>query len=160
MIVRIVEGTVTRELRREVLRPNWAPGTPMHGDGEPDVLHLAVEIDGSLVGACALFPRPYPRRPADLPAWQLRGMATAPQYRRRGVGTGLIAAVIGTLEARGARLLWCEARVSAIGFYAGLDFVGEGELYTQAETGIEHRLMYRELFGQSEASTSQGQQNA
>jgi ribosomal protein S18 acetylase RimI-like enzyme len=157
VIVRVVEGAATSELRREVLRPNWAPGTPMHGDDQPEVLHLAVEIDGSLVGACALFPCPYPRRPTDLRAWQLRGMATAPRYRGGGVGTRLVAAAIGTLEARGAHLLWCEARASAIGFYAGLNFVGEGELYTQAETGIEHRLMYRELFGLSESSISQGQ---
>ncbi|MDP9091393.1 MAG: GNAT family N-acetyltransferase [Actinomycetota bacterium] len=87
-------------------------------------------------------------------------MATALQYRGRGVGTRLVAAAISEVRARGGRLLWCEARASAIGFYAGLGFVGEGQLYTQAETGIEHRLMYRELFSPSEASTSREQPEA
>jgi ribosomal protein S18 acetylase RimI-like enzyme len=153
VIARVVDGTVTSELRRTVLRPTWPVGARMHGDREPQAVHLAVELDGAVVGACLLLPRPYPRRPDEAGGWQLRGMATAEQHRGRGIGSVLVDECVRQVLARGGRVLWCEARESAIGFYAGHGFVSEGELFAHAETGIAHRLMYRELFGQAEASS-------
>jgi predicted GNAT family N-acyltransferase len=144
--VEVVDGIVTSELRRAVLRPTWPPGSAMHGDGEPEVLHLAARYgDGLVVGACALFPRPYPLRPDGPPAWQLRGMATAEAVRGQGVGGQVIAQAVREVHERGGRLLWCEAREKAIAFYAANGFHGEGELYLSAETGIPHQLMWREL---------------
>jgi predicted GNAT family N-acyltransferase len=146
MRVEVVPGQRTSELRRSVLRPAWAPGTPMHGDGEPHALHLAaLTDDGAVVGACVLFPRADPDRPGVADAWQLRGMATAEGLRGQGIGAAVVAEAVRQVSARGARLLWCEARIGAVGFYARHGFVGEGETFLHAETGIEHRRMWREL---------------
>ena len=64
------------------------------------------------------------------PAWQLRGMATAPGFRGRGVGRELMALLESDLLADRPtlpRLLWCNARVPALGFYQrqGWDVVSE-----------------------------------
>jgi len=146
MRVEVVPGERTRELRRSVLRPAWAPGTPMHGDDEPHALHLAaLTDDGVVVGACVLFPRADPDRPDVVDAWQLRGMATAEGLRGQGIGAAVVAEAVRQVAARGGRLLWCEARIAAVDFYARHGFVGTGETYLHAETGIEHRRMWREL---------------
>ena len=53
MRVEVVPGERTSELRRSVLRPAWPPGTPMHGDDEPQALHIAALTDGgTLASAC------------------------------------------------------------------------------------------------------------
>lgn len=145
MFVGLVDGSVTSELRRSVLRPAWPVGSTMHGDGEPGALHVAAIDDNSPLCACVLFPRPYPRRPDTANAWQLRGMATAETARNRGLGGQVVEEAARQLERRGAALLWCEARQAAIPFYEQHGFVAEGEVYLHSESGIAHRVMYREL---------------
>lgn len=142
-----MDGAVTTELRRAILRPGWPAGARMHGDEAPDAVHLAARAaDGTVVGAAVLLPAAYPARPDAPAAWQLRGMATAAAVRGSGVGARIVGEAVRQVRARGGRLLWCQARESAISFYARNGFVGEGELFDHPETGIVHRLMYRELF--------------
>jgi predicted GNAT family N-acyltransferase len=145
VIVEAVDSSITRELRRRVLRPTWAPGSPMPGDAAPGAIHLAARDPvGAVVGACVLFPNPYPRRPDEPAAWQLRGMATAEDRRGRGIGAAILTEAVRRVAGLGGRLLWCEARETAVPFYARHGFVGEGDLHVNAETGIPHLLMLRE----------------
>ena len=59
--VRIVAETLTRELRRSVLRPNLAPGDPLPGDDLPGGVHLAaVDSDGTAVCTCFVYADPCP----------------------------------------------------------------------------------------------------
>jgi GNAT superfamily N-acetyltransferase len=52
------------------------------------------------------------------PAWQLRGMATDPDFRGAGVGTRLLAHAEAALAKRSDfRQIWCNARSAAVGFY-------------------------------------------
>jgi GNAT superfamily N-acetyltransferase len=144
----------TSELRRTVLRPGWPVGSVMPGDSEPGVLHLAALDGEAVLSACVLFPRPYPVHPDVPDAWQLRGMATAATARGSGIGARLLAAAGELVASRGGRLLWCSARVSAIGFYERCGFVADSEEFVPAETGIPHRVMYRELAAESISSSS------
>ncbi|HZK81548.1 MAG TPA: GNAT family N-acetyltransferase [Humisphaera sp.] len=56
------------------------------------------------------------------PAWQLRGMATSPEYRGKGLGRAMLALADNDLLADPLipRMLWCNARVPAVGFYETL----------------------------------------
>jgi ribosomal protein S18 acetylase RimI-like enzyme len=142
--IRVVDGAATRELRRAVLRPAWPAGSPMHGDDNPDAVHLAaLADDGRVVGACLVLPRAYPLRPELPDAWQLRGMATAPELQRRGIGGRLLGAAIELLRAREAGLVWCDARTSAVAFYRRHGFTAEGEQFLHEESGIPHYRMWR-----------------
>lgn len=146
MNIQVVDGLTTRELRRAVLRPAWPAGSPMHGDDNPDAVHLAaLDEDGGVVGALLVLPRAYPLRPEIAGAWQLRGMATAPQLRGQGIGGRLIAAAIEEIRSRDGRVVWCDARTSAVGFYRRHGFIAEGEEFLHAETGIPHYRMWRML---------------
>jgi len=152
--VGIVEGALTSELRRAVLRPNYDVGTPMFGDNDPHAIHVAAVEGGIAVSACVLVQRPYPRRPDARAAWQLRAMATAEGHRGKGFGALVVEAALEEVAGHGARLLWLEAREHAIGFYERFGLVAEGPVYLHPETKIRHRVMYRELSGVPSTSVS------
>jgi ribosomal protein S18 acetylase RimI-like enzyme len=144
VIVRTVDGERTRPLRRAVLRPTWPADAPMHGDDNPEAVHVAALDDsGEVLGACLIFPRTYPLRP-DVPgAWQLRGMATVPAQQSQGIGAAVLAHALGVIGDRDGRLVWCEARTSARRFYERHGFQAEGPEYAHSETGIPHYRMWR-----------------
>jgi len=76
--------------------------------------------------------------------YRLRGMATHPEWRGRGIGSQLLTAAMAYLTERYADYLWCNARRVAYDFYLhlGFDFVSdEFEI-----PGIgPHRVMYLKL---------------
>ena len=145
--VELVDRAETRELRRRVLRPSWPPGSAMHGDDQDDALHLATrDADGAVIGTCVLLPgRSFPPRPDDGPAWQLRGMATADGLRGRGIGAAVLGAALELARERGAAVIWCEARTTAMAFYLRHGFAVEGAEYLPAESGLPHHLLWRRL---------------
>jgi predicted GNAT family N-acyltransferase len=141
----VVDGRVTRELRRAVLRPGWTPGSPMHGDDDPEAVHIAVFDGDVVVGSAVVLPRPYPLQPARPDAWQLRGMATAADRRGEGIGGRLVAAALDQIRQRGGRLVWCDARTTAVSFYERHGFVTEGEEFQHLESGVPHYRMWRDV---------------
>jgi len=144
----IVDAAVTSELRRAVLRPAWPPGSAMHGDDDPDALHFALYDDGGeLLAACVLLPRSYPHDTGVQPSWQLRGMATSEARRGEGIGGRLLEDVLAELTSRGVAVVWCEARTAAVRFYERHGFACAGDVFTNAETGIAHVVMWRRLDG-------------
>lgn len=103
-------------LRHAVLRPGRPLATArFDGDGEPETRHYGA-FERSEVVACASVMR---RVWDGGPAWQIRGMATRPDRRRRGLGGRLLDWIESDLTGAGAPpLLWCNARVEAAPFYA------------------------------------------
>ena len=104
-------------LRHAVLRPGRPLATAhFDGDDEPTTVHLAAVLDasGEVVGCATLLPRPHEQQPG----WQLRGMATRADLARRGVGSAMLAAAEDLVRAAGGTLLWCNARLAAVPFFA------------------------------------------
>jgi len=107
---------VVLPLRSAVLRGGGPAALP--GDDDPATVHLAARTrDGRVVGVVRLGPAPCPWRPDARAPWQLRGMATDPAVRGAGAGRALVDASLALVARRGGDLLWCDARVSAAGFY-------------------------------------------
>jgi predicted GNAT family N-acyltransferase len=117
-----VPAEETYALRGAVLRPNggeviWA------GDEDPATFHLAARTaDGDVAGVVRFSPAPCPWRPLARAPWQLRGMATGPAVRGSGAGRLLVAEGLSRVAARGGDLVWCDARMSAAGFYERMGF--------------------------------------
>jgi predicted GNAT family N-acyltransferase len=112
-----VEPEVTYPLRRAVLRPDGGEIT-WAGDEDPATFHLAAFAeDGRVVGVVRFSPAPCPWRPEATAPWQLRGMATDPAVRGSGAGRALLVDGLARVAARGGDLVWCDARVTAAGFY-------------------------------------------
>lgn len=149
MVIGEVDGGLTRELRRVVLRPHLAPGDPLPGDDQAGAVHIgAVDDDGSVLGVCLVFPAPCDWRP-ESPAWQLRRMATAEAARGRGIGRAVAEAAVAAARERGAAILWCHARETAAPFWTAAGWSGrypDGDprlVYLDAATGLLHRHMWR-----------------
>ena len=143
--VEIADPGRTRELRRSVLRPERSPGDPLPGDDLDDAVHLAAVVDGVVLSTCFVFPEPCPWRPADLPAWHLRQMATAAEARGRGLGGAVLDAALGVARERGGRLLWCNVREPAVEFYRRHGLRPHGEIFTDEGHRIPHLRMWAEL---------------
>jgi GNAT superfamily N-acetyltransferase len=152
--VSVVDEQLTRELRRSVLRPNRTPDTPLPGDELTDAVHLAaIGGDGAVLGTCFVYPDRCPWLSDRGDAWHLRQMATAAHVRGRGIGGAVLEAAAGYVVGRGGSLLWCNARESAVGFYATHGFCTHGAVFTDERHTIPHRRMWRELSGAPGSST-------
>ncbi len=117
-----VAPEVTYALRGAVLRPNGGEIT-WAGDEDPATVHLAARTrDGRVVGVVRFSPAPCPWRPLAAAPWQLRGMATEAAVRGSGVGRALLEGGLARVADRGGDLVWCDARVTAAGFYERYGF--------------------------------------
>jgi len=104
------------DLRWHVLRPGRPRATAhLPGDDAPGTVHyVAVDGDDRVVGCATVL---------DADGAQLRGMAVDPHWQGKGVGAEIVRAIVE--HSRGKRL-WCNARLSAAGFYRRCGFVEEG----------------------------------
>jgi GNAT superfamily N-acetyltransferase len=131
-----VAPAVSYDLRRQVLRP----GRPLDAarlavDGDASTATFAARTaDGRVVGTAVVYPEPCPWRP-EAGAWRLRGMATEPQLRDRGIGRRVLHAALAHVSARGGRLVWCNARVPARRFYERAGFAVHGDPWDDPEIG-------------------------
>jgi GNAT superfamily N-acetyltransferase len=134
-------------LRSTVLRPALPIDAARYDrDDDAEAHHLAVRlVDGRVVGSATFFPDEWPGSPPPVQgrAWRLRGMATAPEVRGTGTGGLLLQAGIDLVSGLGARLLWCEARTTALGFYARYDFQIEPDEFPSGPQAIPHHRAWR-----------------
>jgi GNAT superfamily N-acetyltransferase len=118
--VRPVDPALTRPLRQRVLRPHES--LEELASHEPPGVHAVGAFDGDeLVGVGFVCPDGGPGE------WRVRGMATIPEARGRGVGSAILAALVDHARAQGATLVWCNARTPARSLYARAGFGVESE---------------------------------
>ena len=103
------------DLRHVMLRQGMPRSAAIfEGDARPDSRHYTALMEDRVVG-CATF---HLNQWENQPAWQLRGMAVLGDLGRRGIGRALLAfAEWDILAGESVHLMWCNARVPAIGFY-------------------------------------------
>lgn len=143
MLVRPVSPAAVIDLRHRVLRAGLPRESAIFdGDAEPTTLHLAAFDDAAAVVGCVTILH----RPRDAaPAWQLRGMAVAPDLQRAGVGGALLRQVDAIVAASDfSRTLWCNARVPAVPFYARHGWAIASDVFEIPSAG-PHRVMTKTL---------------
>lgn len=72
-------------------------------------------------------------------------MATDPAHRGHGYAAVVLDAVLTYIAAQGGGLLWCYARAAAITLYQRAGLTGQGEVFVEDSTGIEHLRMWRSV---------------
>ena len=104
------------DLRHAVLRAGLPRETAIFsGDDAPQTVHVVALDNDDIVGCATMIPSAWEGQKA----WQLRGMAVAPQLQRSGVG-GLMLKELQRIAQHAAgdvRLMWCNARTPAVPFY-------------------------------------------
>jgi GNAT superfamily N-acetyltransferase len=130
-------------MRMQVLREGTPSDDPtFDGDDDETTVHLAAMLDGEVVAISTWLRRPWPFAP-DVPAVQLRGMATDASVRGTGIGGDLLEVGVARAFAAGAELVWANARDSALRFYRAHGFDVEGEGFRTQDTQLPHHRIIR-----------------
>ncbi|HUC36054.1 MAG TPA: GNAT family N-acetyltransferase [Acidimicrobiales bacterium] len=147
--VRRVAAEEVRPLRHEVLRRGLPlASATLPGDDHPLAAHVAVLAIGAqstaeIVSVGSVFPDPPPWAPDTSDAWRIRGMATTQAMRGRGFGSRVLEALCDHARSHGGGLIWCHARVGALGFYRRARFEVTADTF---DDGIAlHQSMWRAL---------------
>ena len=138
--IRFISTAETMPLRCAILRPNRPPESAQFpGDNEPTTRHLGAFRDGNIVGIASLYAAEFKERPG-VSAYQLRGMATAPEVRGERFGWELVLSCIRFARENEADILWCNARTGAVGFYRKLGFETIGDEFEYPDVGPHFRM--------------------
>ena len=121
VLIRKVSTEEIRPLRHRILRPGQGfEDTLYPGDDLSDTVHLGAFEGERLVGIASLYREDRSGGPAG--GWRLRGMATDADVRGTGFGAALLRGCVDHVVAEGGSELWCNARLSALGFYRRAGF--------------------------------------
>ncbi len=145
--VRRVPIERTLALRKSVLRPYLADDEPyvLPDDHLPTTVTFgAVTPDDRVIGVGRLTPEPPPFNTEREQSWRLRGMATSPETRNLGIGSAVLGALIGHVADSGGGILWCNARVGALGLYERGGMQRWGEVWDEPHIG-PHVVMWRDI---------------
>jgi len=139
IVIRAATTIELIDLRHAVLRPGFGRETVIfRGDDEPTSYHFGAFDDGRNVCCVSFHLDQYKGRPA----FQLRGMATAPACRGRGLGRDLLAFAQETIVAKSPiRDFWCNARTSAVGFYEKQGWHIDSDEFTIEPSGPHYRMI-------------------
>ena len=137
--IRLITEEDGRPLRWTYLRPGMPQGGTIY-DRASDAVHVGAFAGESLVGSASLLLEDQSRGVTP-GIWRLRGMVTHPDWRGREVGTQVLAFAVAELQRRGASLLWCDGRSSALSFYRRHGFQTVGEEFETPGTGPHYRLI-------------------
>jgi GNAT superfamily N-acetyltransferase len=130
------------ELRRLILRPHQSVSECSHqSDHANDTLHVGATVAGHLASIATIVREPFGPDPSNAD-WRVRGMATLPEAHGLGLGGMVLRPCIEHAEKRGARLIWCNARSPAVGFYKKFGFVIRGGEFRLPNIG-PHYVMVR-----------------
>jgi len=139
-MIRFLKPEEVLPLRSKVLR-NGKPlaDCVFQGDTDESTLHLGISVNEELVGIATFMKQDKSGFKGS--GYQLRGMATDPDFQGKGYGNQLLNAVIVYFRKEGIDYLWCNARKVAYKFYLSLGFEFISEEFELQEIG-SHREMY------------------
>lgn len=103
----------------------------MEMDEDNDGLHFGAFEGDALVGVVSLF-----QKGKD---FQFRKFAVDTAMQNKGVGRMLLNYIVDFSRIQGAERIWCNARLSAIGFYRKSDFSQTGILFSK--NGFDYEIM-------------------
>ncbi|MEM6328227.1 MAG: GNAT family N-acetyltransferase [Bacteroidota bacterium] len=158
MPARPATAAEVRPLRTRILRPGWVDRLATYdADDAPTTFHaagvLAHDPTGIIHGTATIYPEPPPSHHLGaLPeavgklgvAYRLRGMATSTEARGTGLGREMLTLCFDHIRESGGRVLWCNARVVAVGFYERMGLQTVGEEFDMPEIG-PHYVMWTEV---------------
>lgn len=124
MLILPISAAETIPLRHAVLRPGLPRETAIF-ECDDRAVHFGALRNGELLAVATLQCEALPG--IQKTAWRLRGMATAAHTQSQGIGTALLTGCVDYIRQRGAEILWCTARTTALHFYQrnGFETVGE-----------------------------------
>ena len=129
-----IRPELTWRLRQQVLYPAQKL-YEMELDEDNDGIHFGAFTDNKLVGIVSLFEKDK--------SFQFRKLAVLPEYQKMGIGNALLIRVEEFARSEGGAVIWCNGRVSAIGFYTKAGYVHTGKLFSK--NGFDYEILEKEM---------------
>jgi len=133
-----IRPELTWRLRQEVLYPTQKL-YEMELDEDQEGIHFGAFADDKLVGVVSLFQTGI--------SFQFRKLAVSTEYQKMGIGNALLQRVEEFAGSEGGTVIWCNARVSAIGFYMKAGYAHTGKLF--AKNGFDYEILEKQIKKQS-----------
>lgn len=144
MTIRPVPLAQVQPLRQAVLYPHRAvEDCAFAGDEAAGAVHLGAVRDDQLVGVASLLDEAPPDTASLRNALRVRSVAVHADCRGQGVGAALMAACQRHAARAGARGVWCNVRLSAVGFYERLGFEQVTEPFEKPGFAVRFVVMQR-----------------
>lgn len=125
---------ITQELTWKLRQKELYPDLPIEAIKLPEDnlgTHLGLFYENKLATVVSLF-----QKENHL---QFRKLATDSKYQRLGLGSKMVNYVIGYAKEKQLQKVWCNARLSATGFYKKLGFTEIGGVFSK--DGIDYVIM-------------------
>jgi GNAT superfamily N-acetyltransferase len=129
-----IRPELTWRLRQKVLYPDQKL-YEMEMEEDNNGLHFAAFKDNVIVAVVSLF------------AWddnyQFRKFAVDDSVQKMGIGMQVLDHITDFAKINGAKKLWCNARLSAIGFYLKANFIQTGRLFSK--NGFDYEILEKSI---------------
>jgi GNAT superfamily N-acetyltransferase len=129
-----IRPELTWRLRQRILYPEQKLHE-MEMDEDNNGLHFAAFKDNAIVAVVSLF--------AKDDDYQFRKFAVDDNLQGKGIGKQVLDHITAFAKTNGAKRLWCNARLSAIGFYLKANFVQTGQLFSK--NGFDYEILEKAI---------------
>lgn len=139
---------ITSEATYAVRQPVLRAGMPLEscifdGDDLNTTEHFGIFEAETLMGIISLFENN--TAAFDMPnQFQIRGMAVLAQFQKRGLGEELIRYIENRVHQKNGKLIWFNARETAVGFYQKLGYAITGKAF-EIPTAGTHYIMSKKM---------------
>jgi phosphoribosylformimino-5-aminoimidazole carboxamide ribotide isomerase len=133
-----IRPELTWRLRQEVLYPAQKL-YEMELDEDQEGIHFGAFTNNKLVGVISLF--------QSDKSFQFRKLAVLSEYQKMGIGNALLRRVEEFAESERGTVIWCNARISAIGFYIKARYAHTGKLFSK--NGFDYEILEKQIKNQS-----------
>lgn len=142
LLIQKITAIETIPVRHPVLRPGKSiESCHFEGDDFETTHHFGLYLHNDLVAVASLWENSHPFF-ASKRQFQIRGMAVLENHRKKGYGEMLVRHVEWHLEKETKKLIWFNARATAVEFYAKLGYATVGTAFEIAGVGA-HYLMVK-----------------
>ncbi|MCX2450769.1 GNAT family N-acetyltransferase [Pedobacter sp. PLR] len=129
-----IRPDLTWRIRHTAMYPDH-PYDAVKLENDADGIHFGLFAADQLVSVVSLF--------NEEAVYQFRKFATLPEYQDKGYGSFLLQHLISYVTALGATMLWCNARSTAMPFYAKFGFVETDKHFSKSD--LEFVIMQLQL---------------
>lgn len=144
MQVKQINAIDTINIRKEMLRQDFPPEACHYpGDDDDLTFHLGGFMDNKLVSIASFYFQNHPDIPEEN-QFQLRGMASLPEFQGKGLSSMLLMTAFPIIKQNMVNTLWCNARKTAVGFYEKVGFEKLGNEFEVDNIGT-HVVMMKKI---------------
>jgi phosphoribosylformimino-5-aminoimidazole carboxamide ribotide isomerase len=129
-----IRPELTWQLRQQVLYPAQKL-YEMELDEDNEGVHFGAFTEDKLVGIISLFQH-------DV-SFQFRKLAVLAEFQKMGIGNSLLNRVEEYAKSENWETIWCNARVSAIGFYLKAGYSHTGKLFSK--NGFDYEILEKSI---------------